>query len=93
MARYTNVTVTLHHDDDVEVTFDTRVWHGTPGSWYKRNGDPGDPPEPAEVEILTATVRFANRPGSVAPAFTFEGMDDLLDRARNAALAAAADYN
>jgi hypothetical protein len=25
------------------------------GCWYRRNGDPGDPPEPAEVEILAVT--------------------------------------
>lgn len=28
---------------------------GRPGSFYKRNGDPGDPPEPAEFEIDTVT--------------------------------------
>jgi len=25
---------------------------GHPGSWYRRNGDPGDPPDPAEADVV-----------------------------------------
>lgn len=29
---------------------------GNPGCWYQRNGDPGWPPEPAEVEVIKARL-------------------------------------
>lgn len=40
-------------EQDCRVTF--KYSPGRPGSWYKRNGDPGDPPEPAEVEVIKVT--------------------------------------
>lgn len=33
-----------------------KYWPGRPGSFYKRNGDPGDPPEPDEAEILSVSL-------------------------------------
>lgn len=39
---------------DCQVQF--KYWPGHPGTWYRRNGDPGDPPEPAEVEVTSVTV-------------------------------------
>jgi hypothetical protein len=38
-------------DDEYTVTFEAHRGH--PGSWYKRNGDPGDPPEDDELEITS----------------------------------------
>ena len=39
--------------DDSECSVEFRCYPGHPGSWYRRNGDPGDPPEPAELEIIS----------------------------------------
>jgi hypothetical protein len=49
-----------HYRDDVVVGVDVivatvRYAPGRPGSWYKRNGDPGDPPDPSEVEVVAIT--------------------------------------
>lgn len=30
---------------------------GHPGTLYQRNGDPGDPPEPSEVEVIAWKIR------------------------------------
>jgi hypothetical protein len=38
----------------VEVTYDYTP--GRPGSFYARNGDPGDPPESSEIEIVSAKL-------------------------------------
>lgn len=47
-------TTTYHIDDaPFEVEFD--ITPGRPGKLYLRNGDPGYPPEPAEVDILSVT--------------------------------------
>lgn len=35
-----------------ECQIDFHYRQGHPGSWYRRNGDPGDPPEPDEVEVV-----------------------------------------
>lgn len=43
---------TVWHFQDEPHTVDFKATPGSPGSWYKRNGDPGDPPEPGEIEIL-----------------------------------------
>lgn len=45
------MTVTIYDDEDREliVTGDYSPYH--PGTMYRRNGDPGDPPEPAEFSI------------------------------------------
>lgn len=40
-------------DDPLLVSFN--YTKGRPGSMYKSNGDPGDPPEGDELEILSAT--------------------------------------
>lgn len=40
-------------DEEWTAYFDYKP--ATSGSWYKRNGDPGDPPEPAELEIEKLT--------------------------------------
>lgn len=51
-----NLTIThtidlpRYGEQDCRITF--KYSPGRSGSWYKRNGDPGDPPEPAEVEII-----------------------------------------
>lgn len=40
-------------DDGMTCTLDaTAYYHYTPGTMYKRNGDPGDPPE-TEFEVLS----------------------------------------
>lgn len=43
----------------VEVSF--HLTKGRPGRMYLRNGDPGYPPEPAEVEDVTFQVTFYSR--------------------------------
>jgi hypothetical protein len=54
MTRYTyETTLSFPHSDydvevDVKATF-TVAW-GHPGCWYQRNGDPGFPPEPDEID-------------------------------------------
>lgn len=54
-------TVTRMDDNaGMEVDVPVRVFYsftpGYPGCWYLRNGDPGHPPEPAEVEIERVTL-------------------------------------
>lgn len=46
------------NDQDIKVT--VKYHPGHPGSWYKKNGDPGDPPEDAEIEILSVTQQDRN---------------------------------
>ena len=46
----TGVTLLDGEELDVVVTF--VYTPPTPGRMYERNGDPGYPPEPAEVEVL-----------------------------------------
>lgn len=38
-------------DNPLYVTFN--YYKGSPGHMYMRNGDPGDPPEPSEIEMLS----------------------------------------
>ena len=38
---------------NIKVDFEVTDW-GSPGTMYSRNGDPGDPPEPGEIEISKA---------------------------------------
>ena len=56
--RTTNVTfeatVTVG-EDEAEVTVEASCTPGFPGTMYARNGDPGDPPEPAEAEITSVS--------------------------------------
>ena len=40
-----------HNEDDIEVEIDADYSPGFAGSWYRNNGDPGDPPESAEITI------------------------------------------
>lgn len=48
-------TVTLHRDEGTYVAAFTH-YPGHPGSWYRRNGDPGDPPEPDEIEYSSIKI-------------------------------------
>jgi len=41
--------------NDEEWTAHFTYHPATSGSWYKRNGDPGDPPEPDELEVEKLT--------------------------------------
>jgi hypothetical protein len=43
-----------------EVDVAARYYHGTLGSFYRSNGDPGDPPEPGEVEIMKVVLDGKN---------------------------------
>ena len=49
--------ITVEDADGGEVEVDVEVrgvyYPGSPGTWYRRNGDPGDPPEPAEWELTS----------------------------------------
>lgn len=55
MGRHYTYETTLcidgENDIDVKVSF-TVSW-GHPGCWYQRNGDPGFPPEPSEIDDIT----------------------------------------
>ena len=53
MAR-TGITYRTLDLDGQEVNVEVHYSYsaGSPGSWYRNNGDPGDPPEAPEVEIL-----------------------------------------
>lgn len=42
-------------DDDQEWEITGNYYAGYPGRMYLANGDPGDPPEPAEIEFYEAT--------------------------------------
>ena len=42
--------VSLHRDEGIYLASFT-FYPGHPGTWYRRNGDPGDPPEPDEIEL------------------------------------------
>jgi hypothetical protein len=46
------------YDDPLIVEF--YYYPGSPGSMYKKNGDPGDPPEDEEVEVLSARIENSN---------------------------------
>jgi len=46
-----NIEVSTHLGE-CEVVATVRYYPAFPGSWYRRNGDPGDPPEPSEVEVI-----------------------------------------
>lgn len=50
-----DATITVGDDEDVEVSVEADFTPGHPGTMYARNGDPGDPPEGAEVEITSIT--------------------------------------
>lgn len=42
---------------EVPVSVEYKYYPGFPGQMYRANGDPGDPPEPAEVEIMGIYVQ------------------------------------
>ena len=50
--QYKGVELTLLDYEDVFFCAFS-YYPGTAGSWYRRNGDPGDPPEAAEVEFTS----------------------------------------
>lgn len=55
MIRSTTCRLTLWgFDCEAHITFTYSP--GRPGTWYKRNGDPGDPPEPDELDIESVKV-------------------------------------
>lgn len=41
------------HYNGVTFEVEFNVTEGSPGFMYRANGDPGDPPEPDEIEILS----------------------------------------
>ncbi len=49
---------TTFHNKEAEIT--ALYWPATKGCWYRKNGDPGFPDEPAEVEILTMVIDGIN---------------------------------
>ena len=54
MARSKNIsfdtTITVN-DEEVEVTVEGTWAAGSPARYYEKNGDPGSPPEDAEIEV------------------------------------------
>lgn len=53
--RQINLTKTLNLGElgEKECSVVAKYYKGHPGTWYRRNGDPGDPPEPDEVEVIS----------------------------------------
>lgn len=51
----TNYTVDLADHGELDCVVEFKCYPGHPGTWYRRNGDPGDPPEPAEIEVIRVT--------------------------------------
>lgn len=45
---------------EIEVEVEGNYSAGSPGSFYRANGDPGDPPEYPEFEIHTVTYNGKN---------------------------------
>lgn len=53
---------TIERDEgEIEITVEYTYEPGCPGQMYNRFGDPGDPPEPAEVDILSVTDNDGNK--------------------------------
>ncbi len=59
-ALFLNYTVDLGIAGERECAFTVNYYPGHPGSWYKRNGDPGDPPEPDDFEVIGAVCDGIN---------------------------------
>lgn len=80
-------------DDETEVTLECSYAPGFAGSFYKNNGDPGDPPEPDEVQVDTVTldgvVLASDHPivKQIDALIDENGkfMDSLIEKAREAA--------
>ena len=70
-------TVTLDFGalGEQEVTVDYIYIAGRPGKMYLRNGDPGYPEEPAEVEIVNVWFHGL----CILKYFTDKALDSLLD--------------
>lgn len=53
-------TLTVHipmfdsNDQEFEVEVQVSYYPGSPGRMYMANGDPGDPPESEEIEVLSS---------------------------------------
>jgi len=58
-------------DDPLLVTFN--YYPGFPGSMYKSNGDPGDPPEDAEIEFISAFLNGEDVLDKLSP----RGLEDI----------------
>ncbi len=43
--------------DDREVFITGEYYCGHPGCSYRRNGDPGDPPEPSDFEVKSSKLK------------------------------------
>jgi len=51
--RYSRIELVIEDFDDCLVV-DFNYYSGTPMTMYARNGDPGEPGDPPEIEILSA---------------------------------------
>lgn len=61
--RNVNTTLHLDHDgDEITAHVSAEYSPGSPGCWCKRNGDPGDPPEPASVDGIRIVIEFDSLP-------------------------------
>lgn len=54
MSRHTVTLQIIRGGEAVEVEVECDYSPGHPGCWYLPNGDPGDPPEPAEMNVISA---------------------------------------
>ena len=72
--------VEWEYEDDagaiVFVSADGVIWRGNPGSFYDKNGDPGDAPEGDEVEFSSITCVDEN---GKAVKFDYSNKENLID--------------
>lgn len=54
---------------EIDVDFTVKYRPGLPGRMYMRNGDPGYPDEPAEIEMFDLYVNGQKLGGDIAAAF------------------------
>lgn len=101
-----DATVELTTGEGVDVVVAYRYTPGTPDVFYMRNGDPGHPGDPAEVEIRSV-YRFGDKTKTDISALVTEGdfehmlaeiadvaeraLDDAYERAMEDKADAAAD--
>ena len=75
--KYVNVELFISRfSDPVYVDFD--YYKGSPGSMYTKHGDPGNPPEAPEIELLI--VRPYRGAFDITDHLTSDDITDLKDR-------------
>lgn len=69
-------TITIELEVEVEFNF----YPGSPGRMYMPNGDPGYPPEPDELEVLSVALTTAEGKADILPYLTEAYVEELETR-------------